>query len=200
MPLHFLLSVPSSMILVQMCITFQLYHDNCNKVITHSLSSFTSVPSVFQNATIVTFWNCTEQNASRKMNDIHSETQIPSNSTLGPTGTSLGVYSTVFPMTPGISDILNIPCPLYFCKCNSFHFQSAFSNPFLLLSNFYFFSMTRSYTLSSSLWSFPACSGLGDVSRNKQETGGTLRWVIWGGFYKGIIYKGVDRINGNPQK
>lgn len=55
--LHFLLSIPVGMTLVQMCITSQLHcFDNCNKLINAlPISNFTSLPSNFKNATIWPF-------------------------------------------------------------------------------------------------------------------------------------------------
>lgn len=99
---------------------------------------------------------------------------------------SLAVWSTAYPMTPDASDKSSMSST--FSKCKSFHFQSPFPNPFLLFSNFYFFFITRWYTLSFLRWSFPTHFLLGDILRKQRETA-YAKWVIWRGFNIGIVTK-----------
>lgn len=51
----------------------------------------------------------------------------------------LAVCDATLPMNPDALAISSLPLPFHFCKCNSFHFHSPFSNPFPFLCNFYFF-------------------------------------------------------------
>lgn len=151
MLLHFLLSIPAGMTLVQLCVTSQLHcFDNCNKLINAlPVSNFTSLPSNLKNAIIVTFWNCTEQNISRKMSCIHNETQIPLNSTPGP------IWSGhCLPLCPLYHFPRDSRCVRYikycfyspFRKCSFFHFCNPFPNPFLLYPTLT--SLWLLYTLS----------------------------------------------------
>lgn len=51
---------------------------------------------------------------------------------------SLAVCCAAFPMTPDASDRSDLPLPLHFCECSSFHSHSqSIPNPFLCLSHFY---------------------------------------------------------------
>lgn len=156
MLLHFLLSIPSGMALVQMCITSQPYcWDNCTKLINAPpISNFNSLPSTFQNATIVTFWNCTEQRCFKKseLNSWWDPNSLESHQALHDLAPDCLFGCLLHRFLNNSRCFRHIIYSLFFTFLQMKFFSTFKVHsliPFLLLSNLPFFFMTRWYTLSS---------------------------------------------------
>lgn len=191
---HFLPSVPSGIALVQVCIPSQLgCCNNYNKLINSLLiSNFTFLPSNFQNATVVTFWNGIEQSASWKMNCIHNEVQTPVNNIPGPTWPGAGLPLQL-PVHGFPNDSICIRYIQY--SLSSTFFANAILFMFKVHSSIPFFYPT----FPSPRWPgdtlcLPICNPFppifgGVMYPNSRKWTACSKWVIWGGLSIGIVTK-----------